>query len=445
MVRSALLTGVLLLLASCGALTSPVVVEETTAVGEVVILTMDANTIRAANATGYEPRTLPAIFSRTAGVAGVGVGVGALPPGAYDPEDRPEALTTRLPPAYAPGPYRLGVGDVLLLATPSGIGTMEQLSGLLAAQHQRQGYTVQDSGAISIPDVGRVQVAGLTLDDAESAVFNALVAQQIEPAFSLEVAEFKSQRASIGGAVRNPMVLPLTLSPLTLAEAVAAAGGMTAPERDYASIRLYRDGELYQIPVERYLGSADLQKIALKAGDAVFIDIEYDLASAEGYFAQQIELSKLRQSARTSAMEQLATEVELRRQELEEGRANFNAQVALDAVERDYAYIAGEVGRQGRFTLPFDHKATLADALFSQAEGVPNATGNIGEVYVLRGTGDGRGIQAWHLNASNAANLVLATRFELRPNDVIFVSEKPLTGISRLLGQVALSVAAVGL
>lgn len=66
-----------------------------------------------------------------------------------------------------------------------------------------------------------------------------------------------------------------------------------------------------------------------------------------------------------------------------------------------------------------------------------NRTGNIAALYVLRASQGGSGVTACHLNALNAANLTLATRFELRPNDVIFVAEQPVTAMDRLVGQPA--------
>ncbi len=93
------------------------------------------------------------------------------------------------------------MGDVVLLATKSGASTVEELSGLLAAQNRRQGYTVQDDGgAIAIPDVGRIMLGGMTLEEAEAELFQALVENQIDPSFSLEIAEFNSQRVAVGGA-----------------------------------------------------------------------------------------------------------------------------------------------------------------------------------------------------------------------------------------------------
>jgi len=410
------------------------------AVGEVAVAEIDAASVVVANRAPYRPRTLPALFAQSAGTGGAARGAGALPEPPYRPEVRPAALATRLPPPYTPGAYHIGIGDVLVLATPNSAGTVEALAGLLAAQNRRQGYTVQDDGAITIPEVGRVRLAGLSLEEAEAEIFQSLVAKQIDPTFSIEIAEFKSQSVAIGGAVKSAKTLPISLQPLTLARALTAAGDITVKDRDYATIRLYRDGKLFQVPLTTYLGDPKIQGLALKDGDAIYVDTEYDLDRAEGYFAQQIQLASFRQTARQTALNQLQTEVNLRRGELAERRQNYLARVDLDAIERDYVYIAGEVGVQNRFTLPFERKASLADALFKETKGVPNISGNIAALYVLRASAGGSGVTAWHLDALNAANLVLATRFELRPNDVIFVAEQPVTALNPLVSQIAPSI-----
>jgi polysaccharide export outer membrane protein len=444
--RALVLVVLVLTLSGCGGIyNSPGVMAEQTAAGEVTIVRIDAASLARANQSSYRPRALPAVFAQSAGMAGGLRGAGALPEPAHGPQTRPAALITRLPPPYQPGPYRIGTGDVILLATPNAGTTVEALTGLLAAQTSRQGYTVQDDGAITIPEVGRVRLAGLTLEEAEAEVFQALVAKQIDPTFSIEIAEFNARRVSIGGAVRIATTLPITLKSLTLAEALTAAGGTTTKDQDFASIRLYRDGAIYQIPLMSYLDDGDIQNLALKDGDTVFVDTAFDLDRAQSYFAEQIQLVTTRQTTRDLALRQLQTEVNLRRGELDEQRANFRARVDLDAVERDYAYIAGEVGVQNRFALPFERKATLADALFENTQGVPNRTGTISALYVLRANADGRGVTAWHLNALNAANLVLATKFELRPNDVIFVAEQPVTALDRLVSQLAPSLVLAGL
>lgn len=132
---------------------------------------------------------------------------------------------------------------------------------------------MQDDGSIAIPDVGRVRIAEMTLEEAEAVLFQRLIERQIDPSFSLEVAEFNARRASIGGAVVSG-VAPITLTPLMPDNAISrAVGGINATDRSSAVIRIYRDGSLYQIPVDAFPNSPRYQKIRLD-GDLVFVDTE---------------------------------------------------------------------------------------------------------------------------------------------------------------------------
>lgn len=447
-VRLAILTGAALLLAGCGAIyESPAVLPGSAAGAKVRVVPITPESALVANRSSYTPRALPAAFSQVAGGGGGLRGAGALPEPAFQPQSRPAELELRVPPPVQPGPYRIGVSDVVLLATPQSGTTVSELSGLLAAQNRRQGYTVQDDGAIAIPDVGRIPVAGLTLEEAEALVFQRLVENQIDPEFSLEIAEFNSRKVSIGGAVAKPGVAPITLRPLYLDEALAGAGGVSVADRDYASVRIYRDGTLYQIPLTQLYARDGLRRIQLVAGDSVFVDTAYELDQASAYFQEQIRLAEFRQGARNAALNELQAEVSLRRAALQEARQNFTSRLELGAEKRDYVYLAGEVGQQGRFPLPYNQRASLADALYDEARGVPTETGNVARIYVLRGSSDPRdfdAITAWQLDASNAANLLLATRFELRPNDVIFVAEQPVTAWNRVIRQIIPSLITTG-
>lgn len=433
-----------LLLSGCGAayISSKVKDDD----GNVRIVPLTSETVLTANQSTYQPRPLPAAFFATAGGPSAGRGIGATPPASLEAEQRPAALTLNAPRQVAAQPYTIGVGDVLLLATRGNASTVEQLSGLLAAQNRRQGYTVQDDGSIAIPEVGRVPVAGRTLEEAEAILFQSLVENQIDPSFSVEIAEFNSKRVSIGGAVANPAVVPISLTTLTLDQGLAATGGVTSEDMDYVSIRIYRDGTLYQIPLKDYLQRPDLQKLRLIDGDSIFVDTEYELERARAYFSEQIQLADYRQRARTQALAELEVEVRLRRANLTEARDIYRARAELDGVERDFVYLTGEVTNPSRFALPLGRQANLADALYSEG-GFANQTGNPGQIYVLRGS-DGPtasgAVTAWHLDARNAANYVLATRMEMRPNDIVFVAEQPITRWNRVVQQIVPSLLTSG-
>jgi len=242
---------------------------------------------------------------------------------------------------------------------------------------------------------------------------------------------------SIGGAVGNPGIVPIHLVPLHLEEALAQAGGISAPDLQYASVRIYRDGTLYQIPVERLYADSSLLKTRLIDGDAVFVDTSYDLDQAQAYFEQQLTLVAARQGFRQAALSELQLEFQLRSAQLNEQRANYKDRVSLGADDRDYVYLVGEVGDQNRFALPYDRRAVLADALFENG-GIASATGDVSQVYVLRASANPQefgAVTAWHLDARNAGNFALMTQFELRPDDTVFVAQQPITKWDRALSQ----------
>lgn len=87
--------------------------------------------------------------------------------------------------------------------------------------------------------------------------------------------------------------------------------------------------------------------------------------------------------------------------------------------------------------MPFNQQTTLADVIYGNG-GFPTTTGDPSEIYILRSSSNPAefgAVTAWHLNARNAANLTLATRFEMRPNDVVFIEEQPITKWNRALQQ----------
>jgi polysaccharide biosynthesis/export protein len=433
-------------LTTCGVTYTSPSIQEQGAGLDVRVVSLNAQTVLVANKSPYVPRSLPKEFYQSTGNGNLR-GVGALPDEPYIPNQGREPLELRIPPAVTPPPYRIGVGDVVILATKSTGSTVEELSGLLAAQNQRQGYTVRDDGAISIPDIGQIGLAGLTLEEAEGEVFQALVERQIDPAFSLEVSDFNSKRVAIGGAVRSPTLVPITLNTLNLGEAINAAGGLAIDEKEFASIRIYRTGDLYQIPIEDFFSRASLQRIPLLNGDAIYVDTNYDLDKALKYYQQQLDVISLKRSARTDALNELETEIDIRRGSLDERRDNFQTRESLGAEDRDYVYLAGEFRQNSRFTMPYNQQVTLADVLYDDG-GYSSITADASEIYVVRSSANPKdfgAVTAWHLNAKNAASISVAARMQMRPSDVVFIEEQPITVWARTLGQFFPVVTGVGL
>lgn len=486
----------------CGAIyTSPSVTDGLDDGVDVRVVAMNFSAAAEANLSPYVPARLPPYFRPEASQPSPRLGLGGagampdlpdaedfaarrregdalsrqLPPAATEETRPPGQAALRLPPAGEPQPYRIGVADVVLLSANTTGATLNDVPALIAAQNRRQGYIVQDDGAIAVPDVGRVRIAGLTLEESEAAIFEALVGQRLDPTFSLEIAEFNSQRVSVGGAVKSPALAPITLKPLFLSEALQLAGGVSAPDPDYVLVRLFRNGEVYQAPLRRLYADGGLNDVLLRDGDSVFVDTRYDIESARSYFEEQLRLrdAELRErefafretQAQTEEVRlaQTLAQFEFQRAQLQQqlvrmridvasynaqrnsvirveaadARAAFKDRLELGAVKRDYAYIAGEVRKPSRMELPFESRASLADLLFKDG-GIDMKTADYGEIYVLRRSlrpEEAGGITAYHLDATNAASLTEAAVFELRPNDVVFVAEQPITTWNRVLSQ----------
>lgn len=441
----------LVLLAGCGTLYTAPSVHDGKPFGsaygtnyDVKVVALTHESAAAANLNPYGPARLPVAFQPGAASASAGsartAGLPALPPGTARRTERPQSLGEVFPPLGEPEPYRIGVSDVLLLAVNSPL-TADDLPGLLSAASKRQGYIVQDDGAIAIPDAGRIRVANMTLQDAEAEIFRALAAAGIDPSFSLEIAEFKSQRVSVGGLVNLPTLIPISLTPLHLHEAVELAGGIVPGDPETTVIQLSRGGNLYRLSLNRFVSDPAARRILLRNGDSVYVGNVYQEAEAQRYFEEQIRLRQMQMQS-TQFQLQIA-EIQAQREATAqrvhaEQRQLFKDRLELGAVERHYAYRTGEVRRPGRIELPFERSMNLADGLFDEG-GININFGDYSEIYVLRAETDPQkngGLTAFRLNAENAANLVVATQFELRPNDIIFVSEQPVTSWNRTISQI---------
>jgi len=451
-VRTLFLGATLLALAGCGVIYTAPKVHDGSAYGgtgydtayDVKVVRLTYESAAAANLEHFVPARLPAAFqpgATTAAVQGVRLPAMPAPPsGTARPTSRPGPVADRLPAATDPQPYRIGVSDVLLLSVNQP-ATLEALPGLISAQAKRQGYVVQDDGAIAIPDVGRVPVANMTLQDAEAQIFQALVAAGIDPAFSLEISEFNSQRVSVGGMVGSPQLVPITLKPLHLYEALEIAGGVSAEDPSVTRIQMFRNGSVYQIGLARFLSDPAVRRIPLRDGDSLYVGSDYREAEAQRYFEEQLQIrgEQLQGTQFQLQIEQLRAQRETMAQQLlAEERALFKDRLELGAVERDYAYRTGEVRQPGRVALPFERSMSLADVLFDDG-GADIRFADYGEVYVLRTDPDPQragALTAYHLDAENAANFAVATQLQMRPNDVVFVAEQPVTSWNRVLSQI---------
>jgi polysaccharide export outer membrane protein len=130
--------------------------------------------------------------------------------------------------------YLLGPEDELQISGPE----LEELT--------TKTVRVDGEGDFQVPLVGRVHVAGLTVQQAEQELNKRLSTYIRHPQAALDVKELRSQPASVLGAVNSPGVHQVE-GHKTLLEMISMAGGVR-PDAGY-SIRITRQVEWGCIPL----------------------------------------------------------------------------------------------------------------------------------------------------------------------------------------------------
>jgi polysaccharide biosynthesis/export protein len=139
-------------------------------------------------------------------------------------------LLTATPPAAAQGAAPLQPAtSAAATADTYVIGAQDQLSITVFEEPGLTGkYRVENDGFFTFPLLDRIQAAGRTLKELQSALTTLLAEGFLRnPQVRVEVDQYKSQRVFVSGAVRSPGPITMTGAAMTLLEALALAGSAT--------------------------------------------------------------------------------------------------------------------------------------------------------------------------------------------------------------------------
>jgi polysaccharide biosynthesis/export protein len=241
---------------------------------------------------------------------------------------------------------------------------------------------VGSQGNILIPGVGSIKAKNRSVAELQADVTRILVGKGLNPSFQLEVTGYNSRKFFIITNMRGSKAVPIKDTALNLKEAILSnfavgVGDQTNNKANatFRLIELIRDDVSYQASWEKML-SGETSNVLIQDGDTISLkDFDYKLG-------QVFALS---------------------------GAGNAEL-VSIDPSKRE----------------------TLADILFSPNGALNNLLAKRSEVYLLRGRNPS---VAYHLDAQNVSRILVAAQTELRPNDIVYVADRPIISFSRMLAE----------
>ena len=272
--------------------------------------------------------------------------------------------------AFSRYQYLVGPQDVLNIIVWEHPELTIPAGGQRPVEHD--GNRVRADGSIFYPYVGTLQVAGKTTAQIRVELTRELSRYIKKPQLEVSVVAYNSQKVHVAGSVVKPGSVPVTDIPLSLSDAVNAAGGADE-SADIQEVILTRDGinTTYNL-VDLYYRGDMSQNVLLRNGDIVYVPV--------------------------------------------------------NTVRK--VFVLGEVKKQAALPMQ-DGKLSLADAMATA--GIDQNAADPERIFVLRQGADKP--LAYHLDASEPSALILATAFALQPMDVVFVSTSDLTRWNRLMTQ----------
>jgi polysaccharide biosynthesis/export protein len=184
----------------------------------------------------------------------------------------PQALATPATQAAVAAPsapaaaadYRLGPGDA--------IGVQVYQSPDLSVDAR-----VSESGVISYPLVGSVQIGGLTISEAEKKIADALrVGRFVKvPQVNIVLRQVRGNQVAVLGQVSRPGRFPLETFNTRVSDMLAAAGGTTATGDDVLIVTGQREGKPFRKVIDipgLFLNEKSADDIILSGGDTLYVN-----------------------------------------------------------------------------------------------------------------------------------------------------------------------------
>lgn len=162
-----------------------------------------------------------------------------------------------------PTDYRLGAGDAIK------VQVYQSPDLTLEAR-------VSESGIVNYPLIGRVNIGGLTLPEAESRIAQALRKAKIlkSPQVNINIVQVRGNQVAVLGQVQKPGRIPLETTNMRVSDMIAAAGGTTPDGDDQVIVTGVRNKKPFRKSIDMhqlFAGKGGSDDILVASGDTIFV------------------------------------------------------------------------------------------------------------------------------------------------------------------------------
>lgn len=321
--------------------------------------------------------------------------------------------------------YRIGKQDIL------SITVWEQPELTMVAGDTPVTHVVGNDGRFYFPYAGKIRAEGKTGDTIREELEKKLKSFITKPQVSVVVANYRSQKAYISGAIAKPITLAINDLPLTVRDAISRSGGVT-PRKYTGFATLTRKSGTINIDLNRMLKFNDnRQNFILRNGDRLHV-IEVD---EESEFQDSLSYEVRKQNA----INPIRLRFELQK-EKELARLKKELERELKT-EQAKVFVMGEVSKPGSVKYQVEDGMTLAEAI-NDAGSLKEETVNIKGIFVVRKeSANDKVPTVYQLPVRSVHSMLLAEQFNIRPRDIVYVTATPSIRWNRVLAQLLPSLA----
>ena len=170
------------------------------------------------------------------------------------------ALVEKYPTINDPGPYLIGIGDVL---------AYEELVEGNGGQSARvtRNLTVNEDGLINFFQLGRINAEGKTLTELEDLIYKKVVETGGNTDFNLFIRDFRSKHFSVSLGMKTKTI-PYVSTPIFIEQVLGETPVSSTVD---AKISILRGDYEYNLSYNNLIRNA-LKKVRIFPGDRIFVN-----------------------------------------------------------------------------------------------------------------------------------------------------------------------------